>query len=691
MFFDRQDAKSPWLLTLACVFFLQGAVLLSPALAQRTKRQFKEGDEIEYLWVSTWYPGVVLAVEGNMVAIEYQWGGQPKREQVQAFKLRYAWEARAISPMRFWSDESKKFKVRAAALAVEDDHVLLHKEDGTEVNVPIAKLSTADQRLLAKYKRQAPPPIPQLPADTAFTRISLGSGIAWSSADNLAVVSPDGPPSFAKVPMKGVAFPKIHRHENLVRLDPIGGSDGWMVAGTSDFWGKLPGRVLWCSLTSGKVRRMQMLPVGERVVAVDPPSRQLLTVNKEGPRLTIWDADPTLEMAKPKKRWLSVADDNWGSWDNWGEIVGRDRVLHEWGKHQFVCWDIAGEQEVYRIEQESFFSARPVLSPGKRYIALPEDKRVRIMEAATGQTLAVLDIEGGSAAGVGFSPSGEKLAILTRSQLAVWTFASDQPPQRYRADSIGTPFSARLEWVDDHSLLVDRKTLFDLRLELPVWSYSAKTFEVQKDRWGERTMTVVGGKLCYAVTISSPQDGFIVGAVDLPGPLVREKVDGLDPDSLYIVRRGHPVSIQVDCGQYNDQVQDALMNQIEDNGWVYDASSDTVLTAKMSRGETQTVTYRMTNGRGGERNESVTVTPYISTLQVLYQGSVAWHAGGGSGAPPVIFLRGNESAQDKATSMQRPDPGLFSRAKIPEKIFDPAKKHGLGSSTISSRGLIPNL
>lgn len=670
---------------------LMTVFLVSPALAQKSKRRFKEGDDIEYLWVSTWYPGTVLAVDGNAVAIEYKWGSSIKRERVEAFKLRFAWEAKAISPMRFWSDESKQFKVRAAALAVKDDHVLLHKEDGTEINVPIAKLSAADQRMLAKYKKQAPPPIPEIPELSNFGRTAMGSGVAWSNAKDLSKVPADPPPGFAKVPMSGVAFPKIHRHESLVRVDPIGGSDGWMVAGTADFWGKMPGRILWSSLAAGNVKRMQMLPAGERLTAVDPRSRQVLTVNKEGPRLTIWEADPSMEMAKPKKSWISLSDGNWGSWDNWGEIVAGDRVLHEWGKHQFVCWDIAAEREVFRIEQESFFSARPVLSPGKRYIALPEDKRIRIMEAATGKTMASLDIEGGSAAGVGFHPSGEKLAVLTRSQLAVWKFGSSDEPERFRADAIGTPFTAVVEWIDDHSLLIDRKTLFDTRLELPVWSYSAKTFEVKKDSWGERTMTVLDGRLCYAVTVSGAQDGFIVGAVDLPGPLVRETVEELDPESLYIVRRGHAVGISVECGQHDQQVREALMKQIENNGWVYDASSDTVLVAKMGRGKTQTVNYRMTNGRGGEHTESVTITPYYSTLQLMYQGTSAWYAGGGSGAPPVIYLTDNESAQSKASAMQKPDPGLFSRAKVPEKIFDPGKKNGLGSSLISARGLTPKM
>ncbi|MEM1070636.1 MAG: SHD1 domain-containing protein, partial [Planctomycetota bacterium] len=582
----------------------------------------------------------------------------------------------------------KQFRVKAAAIGIKDGYVRLHKEDGTEVSVPIEKLSSSDQRLLKQARSQAGPEVPELPAVVEFQRNNSGWSASWNNASDLSQVAPDSPPSFASVPMKGVGFMKGHFFEDLIRVEPIGGSDGWMLAGTVDGHGDLPSRLLWASLSAGKVKRIQFLPNGERVAAVDPPNRLVLSLNKEGPRLTLWKADPTMEMVEPIKSWISISEDNWGSWNNWAEIVASNRVLHEWGKHRYVVWDTDKQVEVYRIDQESFFSAQPVLSPGKRYLALPEDERVRVIESATGNTLAVLPIEGGRSSGAGFSPDGKQLAVLTKNQLAVWTLGSSQPPARYRADTVGTPFTATVEWVDENLLLIDRSTLFDLRLELPVWNYAAKTFEVQSDSWGERTQSVLGNKLCYAVEVrSGSNSGFIVGAVELPGPGVREAVDNLDPESLYIIRRGHPVGIEVNCGSFDSQVRQALMKQITDNGWVYDQSSTTVLTAKMGRSETQTIEYK--SMRGGGATQRVTVTPFYSTMKLMYGTQVAWQRGGGSGAPSVMFLNEGETAQSRANAMQKPYPGLFSDVDVPEKIFDPAKKKGIGSSLISSQGLTP--
>lgn len=667
--------------------------LVSIVSAQSEKRRrFKEGDEIEYLWVSKWLPGRVLGVAGQAVAIEYEWAGSLRQERVDAGKLRFAWEARALSPMRTWSDQSKQFQVLAALVGLTADRAQLHKPDGSEVSIQIDKLSEADQRFLAQVKERAGPLVAELPPLTDFSRNSAsGFAAPWNNATDLSQVVADGRASYAQVPMGGVGFSRAHFFEKLIRVEPIGGSDGWTVAGTVDGMEKLPSRVLWASLAAGQIKRTQLLPTAERLLAVDPASRQLLTINlREGPRLTLWTADPKLEQAEGKFSWVSSSDSGgrYSFGENWAAIVSPDRVLHEWGSQKFVVWDTQAKREVYRIDQESFFGARPTLSPGKRYLALPEDKRVRVMDSATGKTLASLPVEGGRVSGVAFNAEGNKLAVLTQSQLAVWELGTATEPKRYRADAIGTPFTATVEWVDDNSLLINRETLFDLNLELPVWSYRAKTFEVKSDGTGETTQTVFGGKLCYAVTVGrSSESAFIVGAVDLPGPKVRETIEALDPESLWVIQPGHAVKLEVNCGEYDSQVRDALMQQIANNKWVYDSSASTTIKAEMGRSETQSVTYKSMSG--GTESQTVTVTPFYSHLWLVYDGQTAWSGGGSSGAPGVMFMQSGESAQAKADELQKPDPELFSRLDIPEKIFDPSKKKGLGSSLISAAGLTP--
>ncbi|QDV23498.1 SHD1 domain-containing protein [Aureliella helgolandensis] len=674
------------------LWLLVGLTSSTAAFGQSRSRRFREGEEVQYQSGNSWREGVVLQVQGKKVGVEYFLGNQTRQVVVDSGsdKLRYPWEEKVISPMRLWSDESKQFSVRAAVMAFKGKDVLLYKEeDGAELAVPIDKLSESDQTFLKMLKSKVGPEIAWLPDLTVFQQNATAFGAAvWNEAQDLSEIPPDAPPGFASMPMKGVAFPKAHFFESLVRLEPIGGADGWMVAGTMDSHGDQPSRVLWAALAQEKINRLQLLPSGERVAAVAPRNRSLLTTNKEGTRLTLWTADPTLEVPEARVSWKSEVERMHGSQGTLAVIVAPNRVLHQWGKQKFVVWDTDAHRELYRVEQESFFGAQLVLSPGKKYFALPEDERVRIIEAATGNTLAALPVEGGRTAGVGFNADGTRLAVLTRSQLAIWEVGSSLPPTRLRADGIGTPFSATVEWVDDTTLLIDREVLYDTRHQLPVWNYRIDTSQVQTDSWGAKTQTVMGDKLCYAVNIRGQQAQFVIGAVELPGPGVREAVEGLDPESLYIIRPGHAVGLSIQCGEYDTEVRNALMQQIEDNDWVYDANSTTILKAEMGRSKPQTVTYRSMIGRGGGEH-SISVTPYFSKLEVMYGDVVAWQTGGGSGLPQTMFLKDGESAQQKADSMQKPMPQLFSTTDIPEKLFDPAKKKGIGSSVLGARGLVP--
>lgn len=665
-----------------------------PAFGQRRSqspaRKFSVGDEIQYLWGNKWYDGTVLEVQGNGVGIEYQWGGGPRREVVPSLQLRFLWEAKALTPMRFWSDQSGKFRVRAAAVDLNDTTVTLHKEDGSETTVPIDKLSDADQRFLSRAKTSAGPGVAELLPLSDFSTSNAGWSSPWNEAVDLSAVEPDAPPAFASMPVKGVGFQKLHFHDGLVRVIPIGGGDGWMLAGTVTALGEQPSRLLWVALNAGSVKKIQFLPSGERLAACDPGSRQVLTINPDvdgAPALTVFRSDPVSEKAEPIKRWSSLSEKQWGSWDNWAEFVSPTRVIHEWGSKQYVVWDFESEQEVYRVDQESFFGARPTLSPGRRYLAVPEDRRVRVIESASGRTLASLPIQGDRAVGVGFNAAGDQLAVLTPSQLELWSLGTSGEPKRLQADMIGSVFRSTVEWVDDRLLLIDRSVLYDTELQLPVWNYEAETFEVKKDTYGERTQTVLDGKLCYAVEIRGATSGYVVGAVDLPGPGVIEAVNGFDRESMYAIRRGTPVRIEVDCGSHNAEVQSALSRQIAANGWVVDDRASTVVRAKMGRSKPQTVEYRKM--MGDRSTFSVTVTPYFSSLEILSGDRVAWSGGTSTGLSPVLWLQEGQTPQQQANQAQQPNPGFFAKVEIPEKILDPAKKRGLGTSVISSRGLTP--
>jgi hypothetical protein len=62
----------------------------------------------------------------------------------------------AQESMREWTDQSGKFKVKAKFESVENDSVVLNKADGTQIRVPISRLSQTDQDYLAKLSSTPP-------------------------------------------------------------------------------------------------------------------------------------------------------------------------------------------------------------------------------------------------------------------------------------------------------------------------------------------------------------------------------------------------------------------------------------------------------------------------------------------------------------------------------------------------------
>jgi thiol-disulfide isomerase/thioredoxin len=66
----------------------------------------------------------------------------------------------AAAEVRTWTSADGKFTVQAEMLSVEDGSVSLRKADGTEINVPLTKLSKADRQFAAGRASRTPALVP---------------------------------------------------------------------------------------------------------------------------------------------------------------------------------------------------------------------------------------------------------------------------------------------------------------------------------------------------------------------------------------------------------------------------------------------------------------------------------------------------------------------------------------------------
>ena len=680
------------------------AAVLSLGELELLAGKVEKGDQVEVFFLGKWWPATAVDVDrrGGVLA-EFEFAGGSKRDGFSPDKVRLACEAGAIAPVRQWSDASGNFKIQAALLGIDGEAVRLRKKDMAEIEVPISQLSDSDQRFVTRLQKQAgtsaigPPKVP--PVEPFSIRQSFGTQNApGGTVAERAAIAPDPLPSYLALQQGGTGFPLETPSDRIGSVLPVGGPDGWILASVeSEGAGQsAPTRLLWVSLVRGKVENKLLLPPGESVIDYHPPSHRLLTSGadpSQGVRaakslLTVWEVLPTDDKVTPVVRWDSQGEIQ-AREIPWARLIDGNTVLQKWKKQEYVGWDLTQKGMRYRLNQEAFFAPAPVLSGGRKYLFVPEDAKVSIYETATGRRVSVLPSTGGSAA-VAVTEDGRQAAVLGRNTLTVWDLVdATAPPEPYQAEAIGTPFNATLAWVGDQRLMAGsggNLALFSLRHRLALWSYQFDNSAVSDWRGG-RTREIVAGHLVYAATFNERgQRGLAVGAVTLPGPNVDDVDASLDRRSLLVLQPGSSIRIDVKADQFNDQVRAAIERQVADNGWISDPAAPIVLTAEMKRGETQQVTYDFS---GRRPQETVSVTPYISSVRIDGGGQTAWTAGTSSGAPGMIALSEKQSAQEEVNRWQKPNPGFFEKLDLPEEIMDPKYRNGVGATLVTNRGLVP--
>lgn len=666
--------------------------------------RYKVGDEIEVLHLDEWRPGKVLRTNqrGDVLAA-FAFGGSSLQRPFSSAEVRHAYESGAILRARVWTAADGTFREKAALIDFDNETIRVRKPDKTEIDLKIATLSPSDQKLLEKVRKESgggsakPPERPDMVDFGEVATIAIAAGAIESGRVPL---DPDPLPTYLKMTQGGAGFPVEDFFDRLGAVLPVGGKDAWVLAAVENErpGREMPTRLLWASLARQKVERRQLLPPDERVLDYHSPSHRLLTFSNmagdgadEAATLTLWEVLPTDAKAKPVVRWKADSGTR-GTREPWGRIIDSSVVLQRFAKQDYVGWDVTAKQGRYRIAQQSFFAPMATLSPGRRYLFLPEDTGVRVFDAATGRQLAALPAEG-AATGVAVSEDGRRVAVLGSMTLGIWDLTDPAtPPELVQAETIGTPFARQLSWVGDERLLVSdghrAEVLFSLKHRMSLWRYEYDMSAIPASP-GHRVHEVVDRHLVYGATLrDGPQAGLAVGAVKLPGPRVDEMEASVDPESLLVMKPGTPVRLDVRTGEHDAMVRAALEARIMANGWLLEPTAAAVLVAEMKRGEPQTTTYRFGGFGRPESTQTATLQPFISTAKLMIGDQVAWQAGTSSGAPAMVILKEGQTVQEEIDRWQRPNPGFFAEVKLPAKIIDPANRDGLGTTNVTTRGLV---
>lgn len=703
------------LASLAILLWLEG---LSGGGAARAAERYELDEAVEVYFLNSWVPAKVRDYnkKGEVLG-EFTFANRLKHEIFTPEKVRHLYESGAMTRGRLWCDATGQIKVKAALIKIAGGRVELRTEDSKDVSVAIDKLSSKDQTFIKQFQQKAglaALPVPGLPTivefDTGGAANIPGPGRTTTRHDGKAndeslrlQLAADPIRKGLELNQAGVGFPQASPNEKLSSLIALGGADNWMLASIGEDASR-PTRLMWVALAKESVKKIQMLPAGELLIDYHAASRQMLTYSKrklaedssdEHPVLTVWQADPGTEEPQAIVSWNArlPGDKAWYMAAPWARFASASMVIQRSDDHRILAWDVSGKRLAWTTPQDSFSHPSPSLSAGCKYLLLPEEPGLRIIEAASGAQVAQVPMNG--CAGAAAHADGRWIAAANENKILILDLTGQEATRTVVPRSVGAHTIMNFSWVGDDLLCFDRGVsgyvLFSIDLALPIWTY---TFDGgaywAQDRGSNRQRSIVDDHLVYAATFDvKGQKGLAVGAVKLPGEKAEAAIASLHRDDFLAVRAGSKFRVEVLAMDHSSEIRQALEKEIAANGWVYDESATNVLKAEYKRGEPREVKYELFAARTADRQvQSATIVPYVATLKLMIGDAEAWQTMAISGPPYSVAMKDMSALQSEVDRNNTPNWSFFQTVEIPSEHIDPKKRDGVGKTSVTNRGLV---
>jgi hypothetical protein len=695
------------------ILFLVVVLLLWHGFSDQTiaAERYSKGDSVEVLFLGEWRSGVVLDTnKQGLVKVEFAFAGS----KIEVFKpdaVRHEYESGAIVRARTWSDQSGSFEVKAALLKIRPDSITLRKPDGKELEVPIAKLSEKDQKFLTQYRKQVGGGIvmaaPPEPIEFAIieTKERESKRVpprqereAFASGFQLA---PDPVRASLQLSQAGVGFPRTDFHDFVSAVIPLGGKDNWLLASVDNTFSKNnehPMRIGWASLSNSKLKTTHVFPSGEQVVDYHAASKQLMTYSQRGGRgfsdqesiLTIWKTDPTATEAKGVVAWKARISkkERYSHAKPWARFATGEIVIQRDDDHNIVAWDTSKKSAIWTTVQASFFAPQPVLSPTGKYLLLPEDEMLRILDPLTGDELGNVTT-GSSCAAVGLHSDGKTVAILCREKLVIVDVSQPKSLREIQSNALFALITPKIQWVNDRWLAIESPgggfSLFSIDEGIMLWSYEFDAATGTNNYFNPLASTIAAEHLVYSAHTDGMNGPFVVGAVKIPEDSVASKIASVRRKDVTLMGPGSRVRLNVQASENNIAVTNAATRKISENGWIADPNGEFTLEAKMYVGPTQSTQYGSIMGK---ETISVSISPHVSQYRILWGNEVVWQSSTTTGAPPMVHTYGGQSVQETVDRFNQPNVSFFSQSVVPDSVVDPKKSKGIGTSLVTNRGLV---
>ncbi len=610
--------------------------------------------------------------------------------------------------VRTWTDSTGKHKIKAEFVSLEDGKVTLEKSDGSTLEIPLAKLSKADQKFVAEamksssgnpFESKSDSPFQNKPKSKKPAREtppadedSAGEGprtvqVDWTSAEQVTLATTEkweveapasvegfaSKPKTAPLPSKsnffdGIKGVAVSRAAGKAAVSFVLGEP--KPAGTT--------RVVLCDLTTGKTSAAASAPAQMAPLAVHDDGRQIVMRRDEfgfgnQDRLEVW-------LLKGKNVVRSVV---WTPYDDvqgaardvlWGEFIDSTHLATSSRAGKVVIWSYP------ELEPLTTFSlvdgAVPALSPDRKRIAYCNGKEVGIYDIVRGEVIAQQATpQPLQWPYLAFSPSGKKLGCVASDKVLVWDVASGNLERTIPCTGIHVHGS--IDYPDDNFVLAGGKFLIDLENQLKLWTYE-----------GQEKVVSAAGWTFFAVTDGEQKPGALVAA-QIPQPAVKDLLKkALTDPNLFVLRAGTTVRLNLagipDAAQ-REHVRSALTARLQAIGCQAGDNGTIELAASMEGPKVRQISY---HGSGDYK-----VQEYLGRVKFVYQGDTAWETTG-TNVPFVISLKRGENVGDHLRQREKPDYTFFDRVELPKFLQKPTKGQGpgnsltLGQSRVTTTGIV---
>jgi len=612
---------------------------------------------------------------------------------------------------RTWTDSTGKFKIEGKLLGVEEGKARLERTNGAVVQIPVTKLSAADQKYLKELEEANPfEPVEENPfkpegAGKMSTRPSRSAAaepasasssssgeprkvtVDWSRSEAIALTPSSDAWKF-ETPIQSA-----ERTEIKNRAIPIPPKSNFFerasgmvtnVSGQRTLIGytfdepRPEGvtRVVLVDLAKGKTLVTATVPGKMAPLALNDGGFQVLMRKDEfgfgnQDRLELWNLTPA--GVTKVLQWTPYDDNKGGERDvKWAAFLDEDRLATLGGNGRLAIWDIDTATPICHLQIDG--GSIPAVSPDRKLIAFSTGKQVGVFDVGAKEVTALQATSHTPWPRLCFSPDATRLACVAHSNLYVWNFADGSLYREIPLTGINV-HGDELIWPHEKYMLMGKSSIFDVDNQVRLWTYR-----------GHELAESLGNQVAFLVNPGRDRPGALVVA-PVPAASFHQALEkAIQAPDFFVLKEGVTVRLNVDAlpdAAEREKAREALTKKLKDRGFKVGPEGTIELVASTEAGKEQDISYQ---GFGISPWKTYKVREYFTRLAFLYQGKNTWQTQGSS-VPGFISLKEGETVEQVLRRSERPNYNFFQQVELPRVLMKPMGPDGLGVSQVSVAGV----